>query len=85
MKSARQILVISISALCVISMSVAHAAEQTPPRTIHDITALLDQHKPDPVKVQELKLAATREPPAGAANEALADYLSLLEIGGKYG
>ena len=50
------------------------AADASAPRTISDITALLDQHKPDPAKVQELKLAVTREPPAGADKESLAKF-----------
>jgi CHAT domain-containing protein len=49
-------------------------AQSAPPRTISDITALLDQQEPDPMKIQELKTAATREPPAGADKDALARF-----------
>jgi hypothetical protein len=45
-----------------------------PPRTISDITALLDQYKPDPEKVQELKAAASREPPTGVDKEGLSSF-----------
>ncbi|MGH8700006.1 MAG: CHAT domain-containing protein, partial [Burkholderiales bacterium] len=41
------------------------------PRTIHDITALLDQYKPDPEKVAVLKAAVSREPPVEGDREAL--------------
>lgn len=36
------------------------------PRTVSDITAMLDQYQPDPVRVAELKAALARELPAGA-------------------
>ena len=65
---------IAACALSILLSSTVYAAEQPAPRTISDITALLEQHKPDPAKVQELKLAATREPPAGADKEALANF-----------
>ena len=39
---------------------------QTPPRTIADITALLDQYKPDPAKAAEWRTQAEATPPADA-------------------
>ena len=43
-----------------------------PPRTITDITAILDAEKPDPALLQKLKTAADAAPPAGAAGRDLA-------------
>ncbi len=45
-----------------------------PPRTIADITAILDQQKPDPNVVAKLQAAADAMPPAGASNAALAKF-----------
>lgn len=45
-----------------------------PPRSISDITAVLDQHKSDPVKDAIRRSAADAHPPAGASHEALADF-----------
>jgi CHAT domain-containing protein/tetratricopeptide (TPR) repeat protein len=39
-----------------------------PPRTIADITAILDQQKPDPAKAEAARKAADAEPPAGASS-----------------
>lgn len=38
-------------------------AQQAPPRTIHDITALLDQYQPEPEKIEALKAQLNAEPP----------------------
>ena len=45
-----------------------------PPRTISDITAVLDQEKPDPAKRAKTEAAAAAEPPAGAGREVLARF-----------
>lgn len=45
-----------------------------PPRTIADITAILDQEKPDPQKIARAKAAADAPPPAGANGKALAQF-----------
>lgn len=45
-----------------------------PPRTISDITAILDQQKPDPAKVAELTAVADTAVPANAKGAALADF-----------
>ena len=45
-----------------------------PPRTIDDITAILDRQKPDPVKLAANRATADAQPPAGAAAAALADF-----------
>ncbi len=43
-----------------------------PPRTITDITAILDAEKPDPALLEKLKTAADAAPPAGGARRDLA-------------
>jgi len=55
-------LVLSSSSLAALATGASSAAS-VPPRTINDITALLDQYKPDPKKVQELKDQLAAEPP----------------------
>lgn len=52
----------------------APAAFVAPPRTIADITAILDSEKPDPAKIAALKAAADAAPPAGASREKLAHF-----------
>jgi CHAT domain-containing protein len=44
-----------------------------PPRTIADITAILDQQKPDPAKADAARQAADAQPPAGADSRTLAN------------
>jgi CHAT domain-containing protein len=45
-----------------------------PPRTISDITAILDSEKPDPAKIALRKQAADAEPPKGGSKSALAQF-----------
>ncbi|HSJ42258.1 MAG TPA: tetratricopeptide repeat protein, partial [Xanthobacteraceae bacterium] len=45
-----------------------------PPRTIADITAILDSEKPDPAKIALRKTAADAEPPKGGSKSALAQF-----------
>ena len=45
-----------------------------PPRTISDITALLDQASPDPARVATLRAASDAQPPANASAGALYDF-----------
>src|SRR5215469_6741798 len=45
-----------------------------PPRTIADITAILDQQKPDPELVSKLRAAADAEPTPGASRAELAHF-----------
>ena len=45
-----------------------------PPRTVSDITAILDQQKPDPVKIAELTATADAPVPANLKGAALADF-----------
>ncbi len=46
-----------------------------PPRTISDITAILDQQKPDPAAVAKLRELADAKPPEGASPADLVDFL----------
>ena len=41
-----------------------------PPRTISDITAVLDSERPDPAKINELRAKADAQPPAGLSKAA---------------
>jgi CHAT domain-containing protein len=45
-----------------------------PPRTISDITAVLDQYRPDPAKAAAEKAAADAQPAAGLAGVSLARF-----------
>ena len=45
-----------------------------PPRTISDITAILDQEKPDPASLAAMKAQADAEPPHNASSAALAGF-----------
>lgn len=54
--------------------SAAPAAFVAPPRTIADITAILDQQKPDPAKKAAATAAADREPPPGASAQELGEF-----------
>ena len=49
-------------------------ASSRPPRTIADITAILDQEKPDPAKRAKTEAEAAAEPPAGADRAKLKDF-----------
>src|SRR5262249_47316841 len=48
------------------------AAFVAPPRTITDITAILDAEKPDRQKLEELKVTADAEPAPGKSKQDLA-------------
>ena len=52
----------------------APAAFVAPPRTIADITAILDQEKPDPARIAKAKTAADVLPPDGADAKKLAQF-----------
>ena len=52
----------------------APAAFVAPPRTIADITAILDQEKPDPTRIAKAKTAADLPPPEGADAKKLAQF-----------
>jgi CHAT domain-containing protein/tetratricopeptide (TPR) repeat protein len=45
-----------------------------PPRTIADITAILDQQKPDPAKAEAARKAADAQPPAGLSQPELSNF-----------
>ena len=46
-----------------------------PPRTIADITAILDQEKPDAAKIAQLTAAANAQPGPGLDERAMAEFL----------
>lgn len=50
------------------------AHSRVPPRTIFDVTALLEQFKPDPVKVENAKARLAQQPPEGADDSTLARF-----------
>jgi CHAT domain-containing protein len=52
----------------------AAASLVAPPRTISDITAILEQQKPDPAAVAKLAATADAPVPAGIKNAELADF-----------
>src|SRR5208282_6007831 len=47
-----------------------------PPRSIADITAILDRQKPDPAKVAEASKRADAQPPSGASDVDLQKFYS---------
>ena len=47
---------------------------KAPPRTIFDLTALLEQFKPDPIKVENAKARLAQQPPEGADDSTLARF-----------
>ena len=64
-------------ALCILASAAVKAQTASfvaPPRTIADITAILDQQKPDPGEVARLSAAADAEPPVGVAPAVLARF-----------
>ena len=69
----------ALAAVAALSMAGAALAQTPafvpPPRTIADITAILDQQKPDPAKAAALRAAADAQPAPGLAGRALADFL----------
>ncbi len=57
--------------------AVANLAPQSlvaPPRSISDISAILDQQKPDEVKIAELRKTADAPPPSGLSGNDLASF-----------
>ena len=54
--------------------AVTRSAFVAPPRTIADITAILDQEKPDPAKRAKAEAQAVAEPAAKADRATLKDF-----------
>ena len=52
-------------------LGAATAQPAQPPRSISDITAILDQEQPDPTRLGRLRAAADATPPVGASTSAL--------------
>src|SRR5262245_8608086 len=68
-------LIISIAAPLVATVSAQTPAFVAPPRTIADITAILDQEKPDPKVAAKMRADANAAPPANLARGELARFL----------
>ena len=70
-----RIIVINIAALLFIT-AVPAVAQQfvAPPRTIADITAILDQEKPDPNRTMAVRARADAQPPGGSGAEVARFY-----------
>jgi CHAT domain-containing protein len=79
--SARCLIPFTIGAGFALSMHISTpvtaqtASFVAPPRTIADITAILDQEKPDPKAVQQMRAAANASPPANIGRGELAKFL----------
>src|SRR5580698_11611101 len=54
--------------------SAVQPAFVAPPRTIADITAVLDSEKPDAAKIAQRKAEADAQPPANAPPDKLAQF-----------
>jgi CHAT domain-containing protein len=67
-----------LAAACLIALAPAASAQRAgfvaPPRSIADITAILDQEKPDPAKRAKTEAEAAAEPPAQADRAKLKDF-----------
>lgn len=67
----------AIAGLAVLAPGFAHSqapAFKAPPRTISDITAILDQEKPDPKKVAALRALTEAKEPASADDRTLMNF-----------
>jgi tetratricopeptide (TPR) repeat protein len=67
-------IVLAIVVGCSPAVMAQKAGFVAPPRTIADITAILDQEKPDPAKRAKLEAEAAAEPPAGVDRSKLKDF-----------
>ncbi|MDZ4368430.1 MAG: hypothetical protein U0987_15620, partial [Afipia sp.] len=56
------------------ALAKGNAVLVAPPRTVSDITAILDQQKPDPAKIAELTATADAPVPAGLKGNELAAF-----------
>ena len=56
------------------ALAKTNASLVAPPRTVSDITAILDQQKPDPAKIAELTATADAPVPAGLKGNELAAF-----------
>src|SRR5689334_19909121 len=68
------------------SVAVDIVGARSVPRSIADITALLDQAAPDPARAAAARAKAAAEPPRGKSGSALADfYLERSKAAGEIG
>jgi tetratricopeptide (TPR) repeat protein len=58
----------------VLAAVVAGQAEAAPPRSIADVTAVLDRYKPDAAKLEAARQKADAAPPAGLTDQKLAEF-----------
>ena len=68
---------VGLACLLVISGAAAQQPKTgfiPPPRTIADISAILDQQKPDPARLAKLRAEAEVVPPSTASGQALAEF-----------
>ena len=47
-----------------------------PPRSIDDITKVLNEHRPNPEAIRRLRETADKQPPSGMGGQALAEFLA---------
>src|SRR5436189_261350 len=67
--------VAALAGACVLGARVpAAAADAAPPRTLTDITAILDQEKADPARLAAQQAQANAGPPADADARVLASF-----------
>ncbi len=75
----RRLMLAALAALHALCLA-GHAAAQEgsvaapPPRTISDITSILDQDKPDPARRAKVEAEAAASAPAGASRQVLAQF-----------
>ncbi|MDK9701987.1 MAG: CHAT domain-containing protein [Sulfuritalea sp.] len=67
-------LLLATAFMCVGGAAADEEHSRVPPRTIFDVTALLEQFKPDPIKVESAKARLAQQPPEGADNSTLARF-----------
>src|SRR5215472_1130085 len=73
-RALRALSAIAIAAGALSASSAGAQGVAEPPRTIADITAVLDSQKPDPAKVAERKRIADSQPPPGVGGLELARF-----------
>ena len=57
-------------------LAASKTAYGPPPRTIDDISKVLEQNRPDPNKIRQLRATADQKTPPGLSGMALADFLN---------
>jgi hypothetical protein len=70
----RLLIAIALPAMLAGAARAETTAMTAPPRQQGDVTAILDQQKPDPAATTKLRAEADQAPPAGADSAALARF-----------